>query len=348
VGEDRTGRQSGHLVTVDEAARHLGLTVDAVRKRVQRRQIAYEKDEAGRVRIILDKSETLQDKSPDTTGPMAHDTLVDRLREEVAYLRGVIAKRDEELSRRDEELRRRDAALEREQQLTAMFAERLGELEGSSSERTEDKRQASNEPPPNLVWLAAFAPLGPSAAAILFAVSVWGPDLGQSWWLYVSYAFALLPAVIGFIVGRNRVQLLRIARARQERGESRENELVEDWLSEIGVAMIPGSIVALGTAAITSGVIKLLEPLFREYIYDYRTFFLVIVLGAFVSAVFAALLWASAALFGMAWERQGTLGQAGGRGGRINAQTIVPFVGTVLTAVLGLIGTVWAAQITGG
>jgi excisionase family DNA binding protein len=57
-------------VTVDEAARHLGLTVDAVRKRVQRGQIAYEKDEAGRVRIILDegrpyrtKVRTLQDRS---------------------------------------------------------------------------------------------------------------------------------------------------------------------------------------------------------------------------------------------------------------------------------------------
>jgi hypothetical protein len=342
VGEDRTGRQSGRRVTVDEAARHLGLTVDAVRKRMQREQIAYEKDEAGRVRIILDKSETLQDKSPDTTGPVAHDTLVERLREEVAYLRGVIATRDEELSRRDEELRRRDAALEREQQLTAMFAERLGELGGSSSERTEDKGQASSEPPPNLVWLAAFAPFGPSAAAIVFVTSVWEPELDLSWWLYVSYAFALLPAVLGFIVGRNRVQLLRVERARQERGE---NESVENWLSEIEVAMIPGAIAAFVTAAITGFGIPLLQPILAV---PEAIFVIVIVLGASVSALFAALLWASSALFGMAWERQGTLGQAGGRGGRINAQTIVPFVGTVLTAVLGLIGTVWAAQITGG
>jgi hypothetical protein len=68
VGEDR---QSRRRVTVDKAARHLGLTADAVRKRVQRGQIAYEKDEAGRVRIILDegarpyrtKVRTLQDRS---------------------------------------------------------------------------------------------------------------------------------------------------------------------------------------------------------------------------------------------------------------------------------------------
>jgi hypothetical protein len=103
VGEDRTGRQSGHRVTVDEAARHLGLTVDAIRKRVQREQIAYEKDEAGRVRIILDESETLQDIGPDNTGQgtVAHEELVEELRRTNELLREVITTRDEEIRRRD-------------------------------------------------------------------------------------------------------------------------------------------------------------------------------------------------------------------------------------------------------
>jgi hypothetical protein len=103
VGEDRTGRQSGHRVTVDEAARHLGLTVDAVRKRVQRGQIAYEKDEAGRVRIILDESETLQDIGRDNTGQetVAHEELVEELRRTNELLREVITTRDEEIRRRD-------------------------------------------------------------------------------------------------------------------------------------------------------------------------------------------------------------------------------------------------------
>jgi hypothetical protein len=103
VGEDRTGRQSGHRVTVDEAARHLGLTVDAVRKRVQRGQIAYEKDEAGRVRIILDESETLQDIGPDNTGQetVTHEELVEELRRTNELLREVITTRDEEIRRRD-------------------------------------------------------------------------------------------------------------------------------------------------------------------------------------------------------------------------------------------------------
>ncbi len=54
-------------MTADEAARVLGLSVDAVRKRVQRGTIAHEKDQAGRVRIILDDAETLQDTPQDTT-----------------------------------------------------------------------------------------------------------------------------------------------------------------------------------------------------------------------------------------------------------------------------------------
>jgi DNA repair exonuclease SbcCD ATPase subunit len=103
VGEDRTGRQSGHRVTVDEAARHLGLTVDAVRKRVQREQIAYEKDEAGRVRIILDEFETLQDIGPDSTGQATgtHEELMEELRRTNELLREVITTRDEEIRRRD-------------------------------------------------------------------------------------------------------------------------------------------------------------------------------------------------------------------------------------------------------
>ena len=84
MGEDRTGHQSGRRVTVDQAARHLGLSVDAVRKRVQRDQIAQERDQAGRVRIILDESETIQDEPQDTTRPDHTEELIATLREQLA------------------------------------------------------------------------------------------------------------------------------------------------------------------------------------------------------------------------------------------------------------------------
>jgi hypothetical protein len=105
-------------VTVDEAARHLELTVDAVRKRVQRGTIAYEKDAAGRVRIILDSpsnTSTLQDESPDTTGQA--DALIAAKDETIEELRGRVRRLEREVDTRNEKIRRRDhllaAALER-------------------------------------------------------------------------------------------------------------------------------------------------------------------------------------------------------------------------------------------
>ncbi len=50
MGEDSAGPPSRQRVSVDEAARALGLTVDAVRKRVQRETIELEKDQASTLR----------------------------------------------------------------------------------------------------------------------------------------------------------------------------------------------------------------------------------------------------------------------------------------------------------
>jgi hypothetical protein len=139
VGEDR---QSGSRVTVDEAARHLGLTVDAVRKRVQRGQIGYDKDEAGRVRIILDEGETLQDESPDTTGRVAgaHDDLVEELRDRVHYLERML---EDEREARTEERRRHDT-------LMAQLMQRIPQLEASpeASETSEpgEEQQGRGQP----------------------------------------------------------------------------------------------------------------------------------------------------------------------------------------------------------
>jgi chromosome segregation ATPase len=118
VREDSAGSPSRQRVSVDEAARALGLTVDAVRKRVQRGTIEHEKDQAGRVRIILDSPDntsTLQDESPDTTGQT--DALIAAKDETIQELRGRVQRLEREVDTRNEEIRRRDhllaAALER-------------------------------------------------------------------------------------------------------------------------------------------------------------------------------------------------------------------------------------------
>jgi hypothetical protein len=67
-GQDPTGHPSTTRVSVQEAAEHLGTTVDAIRKRVQRGTIAHEKDPDGRVWILLDADRTNHDTDQDTTG----------------------------------------------------------------------------------------------------------------------------------------------------------------------------------------------------------------------------------------------------------------------------------------
>ena len=123
-------------MTVDEAARHLGLTVDAIRKRVQRGQIEHEKDAAGRVRIILDipdNTSTIQDERPDTTGQDstradAREELVEELRDRVAFL--------------ERELERRSSEAERYQQIVAGLTQA-----NTEQARTIRAIEAPQEPP---------------------------------------------------------------------------------------------------------------------------------------------------------------------------------------------------------
>ena len=141
--EDSTAPQSGRRVTVDEAARHLGLSVDAVRKRVQRNQIPHEKDLAGRVRIILDEGETLQDESRDTTGQPGVTPLVDELRDRIRYL-------ERQVEEEREARRRADTLL-------AQLMQRIPELEPPAPPETPEPR----EPGPHRVRPERAEPVEP-------------------------------------------------------------------------------------------------------------------------------------------------------------------------------------------
>jgi seryl-tRNA synthetase len=67
-GQDTTGHPSRIRLSVGEAAEHLGTTVDAIRKRVQRGTIAHDKDDHGRVWILLDTDRTRHATDQDSTG----------------------------------------------------------------------------------------------------------------------------------------------------------------------------------------------------------------------------------------------------------------------------------------
>jgi hypothetical protein len=132
-------RRERRRVTVAEASEILGVTAEAVRTRIKRGKLDSVKDppdRTGTVYVLLEADQTRPNTDPTPQGQdrtTDQTELVETLREQVAYLQGVIATRDQELALRAEEIRRRDTALEREQQLAAMFADRLQVLEAPTS-----------------------------------------------------------------------------------------------------------------------------------------------------------------------------------------------------------------------
>ncbi len=106
-------------VTVQEAARRLGVKDDAIRKRIQRGTLRSEKDlEDGRVYVYLD---TAQDAAYDTTEDVSQAAvvLVEEMRGRIASLERML---DQEREARTEERRRHDT-------LMATLMQRLPELE---------------------------------------------------------------------------------------------------------------------------------------------------------------------------------------------------------------------------
>ncbi len=91
MGEDRSGHPSTERVSVPQAADHLGTTVDAIRKRVQRGTIPYEKDAAGRVWVLLDTGRPRQDSAghrQDTARPQPDSSaLISEMRGHIEDLR---------------------------------------------------------------------------------------------------------------------------------------------------------------------------------------------------------------------------------------------------------------------
>ena len=142
---------SSKRYTVPEAAKVLGIGTDAVRKRIARDTIPHEKDDDGRVYVYLD---TGHDEGHDAQGPSLE--LVESLREQIGYLQGVIATRDEELRTRAEELRRRDQDLERRDRIIAALTERIPQAleppsEARESPDTAEEQQGRGQPHPATV-----------------------------------------------------------------------------------------------------------------------------------------------------------------------------------------------------
>ncbi len=111
---------SGNRVSVYEAANVLGVTVDAIRKRIQRGTIPHERNDDGRVWVLMDTSDIKPDNVQDIY--RTSDELVDELREQISHLREIL--REEQDARR-----RADAIIAQLTQANAGLATLVPELQ---------------------------------------------------------------------------------------------------------------------------------------------------------------------------------------------------------------------------
>jgi len=106
VGEDWDTAQD--RVTIQEAARRLGVKEDAIRKRIQRGSLRHEKTREGRVFVWVDVAQdTTQATTEDTYQDVSRDSLLAAKDETIVALREQLTQANE----RDRENRRIIAAL---------------------------------------------------------------------------------------------------------------------------------------------------------------------------------------------------------------------------------------------
>jgi hypothetical protein len=81
------GRTSSNRVSVYQAAEVMGVTVDAIRKRISRDTIPHERDEDGRVWVILDTDQDAASNVRDSDQPQsATDALISQMQDRIASL----------------------------------------------------------------------------------------------------------------------------------------------------------------------------------------------------------------------------------------------------------------------
>ena len=97
-GAGRQGRGGVDRLTVQDAARRLGVSEDAIRKRVTRGTLEHAKGEDGRVYVYLD---TGVDAGVDEGIHPEQSTLISEMRDRIDFLERELEARREEIQRRD-------------------------------------------------------------------------------------------------------------------------------------------------------------------------------------------------------------------------------------------------------
>jgi hypothetical protein len=93
---DEGDRRGVDRLTIQDAARRLGISEGAVRKRVTRGSLRHDKEDDGRVYVYLDAGDRRGvDDGQDTGVDPNNAALISQLRDEVAYLRDENRRKDE-------------------------------------------------------------------------------------------------------------------------------------------------------------------------------------------------------------------------------------------------------------
>jgi hypothetical protein len=117
-------------LTVAQAATRLGVSQDAIRKRISRNTIDYDQDPDGRIHVYLDSSEIEQAQSSDAS----IEKLVQVQHQEIEFLR-------RQLETRAEEIRRRDSII-------AGLTQRIPELEAAPELQLALENTTQTDPTP--------------------------------------------------------------------------------------------------------------------------------------------------------------------------------------------------------
>jgi hypothetical protein len=136
--QDGPGHQSIRL-SVPQAAERLGITQDAVRKRIKRGYIEWEKDEDGRLYVWVNPAETAKETSSETSSETSKDVDDAVLLDYVETLKGRIQHLEEESRRKDHLLA---AALER---IPAIEAPQDAPSETRDASETAPEREGRDE-----------------------------------------------------------------------------------------------------------------------------------------------------------------------------------------------------------
>jgi hypothetical protein len=144
--QDAAGPSSTEQVSVPQAADHLGTTVDAIRKRVQRDTIPHKKDPDGRVWILLDTGRPRQDNVQDSAGHR-QDALANAKDETIADLRARVEFLERELERRGDEANTLHRIVAGLTQANTTLAARMPELETPQG-TSEDAETVEEAPQP--------------------------------------------------------------------------------------------------------------------------------------------------------------------------------------------------------